>query len=128
MEMEIENGSRRDEGFVRITKVRLFEFGVHAGSGVKSRLVEFDAIRIRQQRAEYIKLVFPMTRQPIEQSVRLRLRELEVLEKMQQQADFVEGQPDEVNQIGDFGDDLRSDAPRLSCISVDECVFAHRVD
>src|SRR5208282_6056176 len=48
-------------------------------------------------------------RQLLEQSVGLRLSQFQVLEKVEYETNFVEGQADDIDQIGDGNDDLHAE-------------------
>src|SRR4051812_21661786 len=73
-----------------------------------TRLVGMHHQRAGQQRAERVELALPIARQLIEQGVGLRLAESEVLEEVEELTDFVEREADDVNQVGDLGDDLQA--------------------
>src|ERR1700720_1424813 len=64
--------------------------------------------RVGQQRAEQVKLALPIARQLRKQRVGLRLAETQVLEEIEEMTDFVERQADDINQVGDLGDDLQT--------------------
>src|SRR5258708_21797792 len=65
--------------------------------------------RVRQQGAENFKFVLPMTRQLMEQSVGLRLSQFQVLEEVEDETNFVEGQAHDIDLIGDRNDDLHAE-------------------
>src|SRR3954447_4415364 len=73
-----------------------------------TRLVRMHHQRVGQQRAERVELALPIARQLIKQRVGLRLVEAEVLEEVEEMTDFVERQADDINQVGDLGDDLQA--------------------
>ena len=73
-----------------------------------TRLVGMHHQRVGQQRAEHLELALPVPRQLIKQRVGLRLAEPEVLEEIEERTDFVERQADDINQVGDLGDDLQT--------------------
>src|SRR5450432_2974897 len=73
-----------------------------------TRLVGMPNQRVGQQRAEQVKLALPIARQLIKQRVGLRLAKAEVLEEIEEITDFVERQADDINQVGNLGDDLQT--------------------
>src|SRR3954469_24466342 len=73
-----------------------------------TRLVGMHHQRVGQQRAERVKLALPIARQLRKQGVGLRLAEPQVLEEVEELTDFVEREADDVNQVGDLGDDLQA--------------------
>jgi len=61
-----------------------------------TRLVGVHHQRVGQQGAEDLELVVPVTRQLAEQRVGLRLAQLQMLEEVEHETDFVEGEADDV--------------------------------
>jgi hypothetical protein len=62
--------------------------------------------RVGQQRAQHFELVLPMTRQLFEQGIRLRFAEREILQELKHLTNFIEGQTDDIHEVGDLDDDL----------------------
>ena len=63
-----------------------------------TRLVGMHHQRVGQQRAQHVELVLPVPRQLLQQGVGLRFAQLQVLQELQHQTDFVEGQADDINR------------------------------
>ena len=59
---------------------------------------------VGQQRTQHVELVLPMSGQSLEQSVHLSLAQRQVLQELQHQTYFVEGQTDDINEVGNLQD------------------------
>ena len=65
--------------------------------------------RVGQQRTQHLELVLPVPGQMLQQRVGLRFAQRQILQELQQQTDFVEGQADDINEVGDLDDDLHAE-------------------
>ena len=63
--------------------------------------------RVGQQRAEHVELFMPMPRQLVQQGVGLRLAQLQILEEVKHETDFVEREANDIDLKGDGDDDLQ---------------------
>src|SRR5207248_7135276 len=86
----------------------LREKGPHAVQ-TPARLVGMHHQRVRQQGAEDLEFVLPMTRQLMEQRIGLRFTQLQTLKKAEHETDFVEGETDDIDQIGNGNDNLQAE-------------------
>src|SRR5271156_6293848 len=65
--------------------------------------------RVGQQRAERLELAFPMPRQLIKQCIGLRFSQAQSLEEVEEQTGFVKRQAHDIDQKGEFRDDLQAE-------------------
>ena len=63
--------------------------------------------RVGHQRAEVVELLVPVPRQLMQQGVGLGLAQLQLLEEVEHQSGLVEGEADDVDQVGDGEDNLQ---------------------